>query len=618
MNDEKIESPGGVPDDVGELKREIARAGEGPDTTGHLVFLAILVIVFSVISGYAQAAATVLGSLRGGDPFARAVYYPQFLLDVAEVYGSYPNFTSGIGLYGGLALLALSLYSLFRRYKAKWISYLLGIAFIGFYVNVLAWLNDAPAEILLEDLSALTPGAYHVILGGLLFMLFGMWVGEKIDPVRAFFLLILGTFVIFEIQFSLRAMQVVNAAVEESWTTLPEMSFLYSALGGIVMSLLVLGGALLLIESLAYYSGRIGVKGLIFMMIVVAVPAAYLMWASSNMSAEGNFLSSGTQVRGGVARHFKLREEAKSGIHERRGYIVRDGLVTDFALKIDAGIREKLFELPFIFAAGKVAGGSGGIVPAELRPAARDCIDVPLWKAELLATDFRKPASASAAAKFVLPYFRNGIWDAANLEFLGKFIEENPSSPTALRVEYARQLMHRGELTVAGDLLAGLKQNLEMLEKYDFVQTKDQLAAVNAALNELDTAKRTGASVFKLRVKLESGGMPVYGGIAGIQAMTHELPAESFGGDNFTDGGAADPPADMPEAKTSAEYLTQFHPVDENGEVEFSGLIGGTYRLIVFAESLGKPEPEYLSYPYVTGFPEYFEGGNSYYAVVHF
>lgn len=623
MNEEKNESANSLPDDVSELKSQVARAGAGPDTTGHLVYLAILVILFSVISGYAQAAATVLASLTGGDVPARAVNYPQFLLDIAEVYNSYPNFTSGIGIFGGIALLILSLYSLFRRYKSKWIAYLLTIAFIGFYVNVLAWINDAPAEVLVEDLTALTPGAYHVILGGILFMLFGMWIGEKFDFLKALLLLILGTFVIFEVQFSMRAMQVVGNSVEESWTTLPELSFLYTALGGIVMSLLILGGALLLIEALAFYDSRVNVKGLVFMFIVVAIPAAFLMWESASFTGSDSFLASEPKVRGGVARHFKLQAEAESGEYDRAAYILQNGVVRDFKITIDTSVRNGLRELADDSLAGShlTKSFNGGLLSPEILQLAFQNFDLPIWRAQLASLDAARGADFTAATKLILPYFEYGLWDEESVEAIGEFIESASAAPTALRIAYARQLMHRGELVRAGEILEALRSNLDMLDKYKFIQVADQRLALAKTEAELADAQKLGGGGFTLRVKLDNGGKPVFGGLVGLQVLSHKSPVEVNYGEDIAGGDVSPSEPEQrqtADVKSAANLLTQYKAVDENGEAEFRGFMGGEYRLVFFAEALDKPEPDYLGYPYATEFGGYFESGNEYYTVIHF
>ena len=617
MSDE-IHEPANEPtDDVGELKSAVAKAGEPADTTGHLVYLAVLVVLFSIISGYAQAAAAVLGSLAGLDSAARAINYPQFMLDIADVYNSYPNFTSGIGIFGGTALLLLFLYSLFKRYKTKWVTYILGILFIGFYVNFLAWMNDVPPGVRVEDLAQLTPSAYHIILGGALFMLFGMWVGGKVDFVRALILFILGTFVIFEVQFSLRALQIVEFAIDGSWTTLPEMSFLYSMLGGVVLSLLILGGALFLIEALAYYDGIVKVKGLVFMMIVVAIPAAFLMWESSNATEPDSFLASGQYVRGGVAKHFKSLKPLSSDLSIRRAFVVDSAGVRDFELTIDEADRKDMNGVLGAAESGdRLEGISGeGLLRPELRSFAFHNIDIPYWKAELAALELKRSSDFSIAGKAILPYFKAGLWGRESLDTLEEFIQNESATPTSLRIAYARQLMHRGEFSRVEDILNSLKESLEILQKYSFIDVSDQSNTLAMTQAELEEAKALGAYGFSLRVRLEFNGKPVFGGIVGLQALGHK-PSNVDEGNIPEDGLQA--PITTEGIKSASELLTEFHKVNENGEVEFRGYIGGVYRLVVLAASLDQAEPDYLGYPRVRDFPAFLEGGKTYFVVVSF
>ncbi|MCD6120109.1 hypothetical protein J7K50_09790 [bacterium] len=653
----------GLTDDVEQLKKGVADASKKPDTTGHLVWIVIVVIVFSALSGFLSGVISNWLSLTRFSPddqLAHATYYPPYLLNLAEVYDSAPSFTSGLTWIGAVLLLILCLYSLVRRYGWKWVTYLIGLLFVGFYVNALSWsLNIAEIE-MGTAIERWQPSLYHIILGAILVMLFAMLFGKRFNLIKGILVFILGCFVLFEIQLSYMSIAVVNEAVASSWATLPDLSFAYSIIGSAILGILLLGGLLLLMEGLAYYDGTVTIKGPLFMMIVVGIPAVFLLWEAQNYPAITDSTAYTSKVGGGVARHYKLKTAYAEEPYTRTAYIIDADSVTTFDLVIKPSLRENIKE--FLMDAADLPPGVltendfKWLTESPEGVYAFNNIDLEMWRTPLLLKYSGAQTDTVLARRIVEPYFTRGLWDSYTIEEFISLLDNNPFPHTSLRIAAARQVMHHGELVRSEEMLKEIREDFDRLRDYSFFNYEKYAASLNAVESELKDAQAVGPGRFELRVHVSANGKPLWPAYVGLQVLEHktmETTAEESMQIETEDSEAPVAPApesgsfayeiegaqpgeeetlveddetygeeklfelDTPSINvTSAQHLlTQFHRVDGRGEVVFDDFISGRYRLIVLTTGLDEEELEYVTFPTVTGMQEEFISGSPTYLV---
>ncbi|MEP0815237.1 MAG: hypothetical protein HRF49_11320 [bacterium] len=598
----------GARSDIGELRTEVAKAAEKPDTTGHLVWIVIAILIFSLFSSYIAGSEAAWKALTQYDPLSYAPSAPGWLLDLAEVYGSSPSFTSNLTFAGAGVLLLLCVFSLFKRFTWRWIVYLFGLLVIGFFVNAMSWIMDVHGE--QENLNPLMlePNIIHILLGAAMVALFAIWMGEKFRFGRTLIVYFCAAFVFFEIQYSYLARLVVEYSIENASYAFPYLGAKYAALNELVSGLLLLGGLVLLMESLAFYSGHVQVKGIVFMLIVVAIPAAYLLWDAQSAGEYAVASADAPKVYGGVARHFQVPPPSKHS-YRRTAYIVSHRGTSKLELEIEPRLRELLESR-----IGGLKGGLTGPLPtdfdslagADMLSSAMNNVDLELWQWPVASLKWLGAADRETAVSFALPWFVHGIVDENGLNHLSQAIGAMSFPPTALKIELAKQLTHRGQFVMAEELLNPIRAETELFLKRGNLKSKINEAGLSAAEEELASAREFGAGTFTLRVRVLDDSTPVWTALVGLQCLGHSAASV----DNSTIGEA---PVDNP-----SDLLTSFRKVDSLGEAVFDSFTGGRYRLVVLKSSLSDPEDPFPGDAVAEGLPELCEPGGNYLVIVRF
>jgi hypothetical protein len=647
---------------IDELKTGVAKTTEKPDTTGHLVWMVVVILIYGVFSGALSSLFSAWMSVSSGDLLAKSQYLPDFVLDAAEVYSSVPAFTSGLTLIGAAIVLILCLYSLFKRYSWKWVTYIIGLLVLGFYVNVLAWIGDFSPKDITETTIQLTPSLYHIILGGLAIALFAIRIGKRFSFLRALLVLVLAWFVLFEVQLSYGSMQVVSEAVGTAWATLPNLAFMYNLIGGVVLAILTVGGLLLLMEALAYYDDLVPAKGTVFMFIVVGIPALFLMWEAMNLSTVYEPLTDMARVSGGVSQHFKSERIESATLYTRKAYIVGPAGIRSLEFEINPILREQAKTMTSAASATPSAvlgeGDAEWLLNEKMGLRAFSNLDLELWRIPLSMRYVSPDVQTLLAHRIVALYFENGCLGVDAIDELANYLSSSSLPLTALRISIARQLVRHGDFTRAEEILTDLRNRFERLKDYRFFKAEKYAGALATAEQELEQGRKVGAGQIDLRVRVESHGLALPGALVGLQWLGYEptesaeptdlntqpgtdgSPTGTESGGGGTGGrvtpsrdrdtslgvggalyveereGAATTFDEWTEAVGPLDLLTEYRRTDENGIAVFNEFIGGRYRIVVLADKLDNPEPVQIVFPIASGLPAYFTAGMGAYNVV--